>query len=63
MKDTDAHIPNIHEQVIGVIKINTLTSRQYCVIMDPVGEDGKPQLGRKKLVKGEIYFFLQPGEK
>jgi hypothetical protein len=28
-----------------------LNSRQYCVILDPVGFDGKPQLGKKKLVK------------
>ena len=27
-----------------------------------VGEDGKPQFGHKKLVKGEKSFFLQPGE-
>lgn len=63
MEDTDAHIPNVHEEVIGLIKITTLTNRQYCVILDPVGEDGKPQLGQKKLVKGEKSFFLQPGEK
>ncbi|XP_071850070.1 major vault protein-like isoform X2 [Apostichopus japonicus] len=63
MEDTDAHIPNVHEEVVGVIKITTLTNRQYCVILDPVGPEGKPQLGQKKLVKGEKSFFLQPGEK
>ena len=31
--------------------------------MDPVGEDGKPQLGQKKLVRGEKSFFLLPGER
>lgn len=31
--------------------------------MDPVGDDGKPQLGQKKLIKGEKSFFLRPGEK
>ena len=31
--------------------------------MDPVGDDGKPQLGQKKLIKGEKSFFLQPGER
>ena len=50
-------------QVIGVVDITTLTNRQYCVILDPVGEDGKPQLGQKKLIKGEKSFFLHPGEK
>ena len=43
-------------------KITTLTNRQYCVILDPCGADGKPQLGQKKLVKGEK-SFLMPGEK
>ena len=31
--------------------ITTLNNRQYCVVLDPVGEDGKPQLGQKRLVK------------
>ena len=50
-------------QVVGVVKITTLTNRQYCVILDPCGADGKPQLGQKKLIKGEKSFFLMPGEK
>ena len=28
-----------------------------------MGSDGKPQLGQKKLVKGEKSFFLEPGER
>jgi major vault protein len=50
-------------QVIGVVKITTLTNRQYCIILDPVDDKGNPQLGRRKLVKGEKSFFLMPGEK
>lgn len=46
-----------------MVNVTTLTNRQYCVILDPVGKDGKPQLGQKKLVKGEKSFFLQPGER
>lgn len=63
MVDTEAHIPGVYEEVVGVISITTLSSRQYCVILDPVGHDGKPQLGQKKLVKGEKSFFLMPGER
>ena len=63
MSDTETHIPGVYEEVVGVIDVITLNTRQYCVILDPVGADGKPQLGKKKLVKGEISFFLQPGEK
>jgi major vault protein len=63
MSDTETHIPGVYEEVIGVINVTTLSSRQYVVIMDPVGaDDGKPQLGKKALVKGERSFFLQPGE-
>ncbi|XP_020616709.1 major vault protein-like isoform X1 [Orbicella faveolata] len=63
MADTEAHIPNVYEEVVGVVDITTLNNRQYCVILDPVDKDGKPQLGQKKLVKGEKSFFLLPGEK
>jgi len=63
LADTETHIPNVYEEVVGVVNVTTLNSRQYAVILDPIGNDGKPQLGKKKLVKGEKNFFLQPGEK
>lgn len=56
------HIPHVYEELVGVIDITTLTNRQYCVILDPVDDSGKPQLGRKRLVRGEKSFFLMPGE-
>ncbi|XP_067086659.1 major vault protein [Osmerus mordax] len=62
MADREAHIPSVAEEVVGVVGVTTLSSRQYCVILDPVGPDGKPQLGQKRVVKGERSFFLQPGE-
>uniref|UniRef100_A0A3Q0THV2 Major vault protein n=1 Tax=Amphilophus citrinellus TaxID=61819 RepID=A0A3Q0THV2_AMPCI len=62
MADREAHIPSVAEEVVGVVDVTTLSSRQYCVILDPVGPDGKPQLGQKRVVKGERSFFLQPGE-
>ncbi|XP_077864491.1 major vault protein-like [Saccoglossus kowalevskii] len=63
VEDAETYIANVYEEVVGVVPITTLTNRQYCVILDPSGPDGKPQLGQKKLVKGEKSFFLQPGEK
>ncbi|CAN9505076.1 unnamed protein product [Ophioblennius macclurei] len=60
--DREAHIPSVAEEVVGVVEVTTLSSRQYCVVLDPVGTDGKPQLGQKRVVKGECSFFLQPGE-
>ncbi|XP_037545093.1 major vault protein [Nematolebias whitei] len=63
LADREAHIPSVAEEVVCVVEVTTLSSRQYCVILDPVGADGKPQLGQKKVVKGERSFFLQPGER
>ncbi|XP_057717616.1 major vault protein isoform X2 [Corythoichthys intestinalis] len=61
--EREAHVPAVAEEVVGVVDVTTLDSRQYCVILDPVGPDGKPQLGQKRVVKGERSFFLQPGER
>ena len=44
--DTETHILNVYEQLVAVVDVITLNSRQYCVILDPVA-DGKPQLGKK----------------
>ncbi|XP_077385851.1 major vault protein isoform X2 [Festucalex cinctus] len=63
MEDREAHVPSVAEEVVGVVNVTTLSTRQYCVILDPVGPDGKPQLGQKRVVKGERSFFLQPGER
>lgn len=62
VQDTEAHVPDVHEEVLGVVPITTLGPHNYCVILDPVGRDGKNQLGQKRVVKGEKSFFLQPGE-
>ncbi|GCC47869.1 hypothetical protein chiPu_0031843, partial [Chiloscyllium punctatum] len=51
LSDAEAYIPNVNEKVLGVVTITTLSSRQYCVILNPVGVNGKPQLGHKKVVK------------
>ena len=39
-----------------------LASNQYCIVRNPIGEDGKPRYGQQELRKGEQKFFLQPGE-
>ena len=58
----DSFIPDVYEEVVGMVGITTLTNRQYCVILNPVGTESGPQLGARRLVKGEKSFFLQPGE-
>lgn len=60
--DAETHIPDVYEQVVGEVKITTLNNRQYCIVLDPIGANGKPQLGQKQLRKGEASFFLRPGE-
>lgn len=62
MADSESYIPNVYETVVAVVNIITLTNRQYCIVLNACGPDGRPQLGRKKLLRGEKSFFLQPGE-
>eukprot|EP00999_Lentomonas_sp_LEN2_P002792 NODE_65_length_2667_cov_116.292913_g45_i0.p1 GENE.NODE_65_length_2667_cov_116.292913_g45_i0~~NODE_65_length_2667_cov_116.292913_g45_i0.p1 ORF type:complete len:833 (-),score=250.76 NODE_65_length_2667_cov_116.292913_g45_i0:97-2595(-) len=61
--DAPSHIPDVFERVVGEVPITTLTNRQYCVVLDPVDDKLQPQLGAKEVRKGEISFFLHPGEK
>jgi len=63
MRDTDTYIADVYEVVKGVVNITTLNNRQFCVVVDPIGTDGKPRFGARELRKGETSFFLYPGEK
>lgn len=63
IKESEAFIPDVNESVVQVVNISTLTNRQYCVILDPMGDDGKNKLGQRKLIKGDKSFFLKPGER
>jgi len=60
--DSETHIPDVYEQVVGEVKVITLTNRQYVVVLDP-WKDGKQMVGQKELRRGEISFFLNPGER
>lgn len=51
VRDTAAHVPDVYEEVLGVVPITTLGPRHYCVVLDPVGPDGKNQLGQKRVIK------------
>jgi major vault protein len=64
LADEEAHIPDVFEKVVGEVPVTILTSRQYCVILDPVDhKTGKPRLGTRELRRGEQSFFLRPGER
>jgi major vault protein len=63
LNDAETHIPDVYEEVVGEVRITTLSNRQYCVVLDPIGANRLPQLGKKELRKGPASFFLQPGER
>ncbi len=60
--DAETHIPDVYEEVVGEVDVTTLGDRSWCVVMDPIGPDGKPQLGMREVRKGRLSFFLHPGE-
>lgn len=61
-KISSNHVIDISEELVKKDSIVILSRDQYCVILNPVDSKGKNQKGAKKLVKGEVSFFLQPGE-
>eukprot|EP01089_Gocevia_fonbrunei_P023436 TRINITY_DN98_c0_g1_i2.p1 TRINITY_DN98_c0_g1~~TRINITY_DN98_c0_g1_i2.p1 ORF type:complete len:831 (+),score=300.11 TRINITY_DN98_c0_g1_i2:78-2570(+) len=63
LDDAETHIPDVYEEIVGEVRITTLTNRNYAVVLEPVGEDGTPQFGKKELRKGPVSFFLLPGER
>jgi len=56
IENNSTHIPDVYEEVVGEVKITTLSNRQYCVVLDPF-KDGLNQLGKKELRVGEDSFF------
>ena len=62
LNEMESFIADVNEQVVGQTDIITLTSRQYAIIVNPIDNEGKPQLGHRLMVKGEKSFFLRPGE-
>ncbi len=61
-EDAETHIPDVYEEVTGEVEVITLSDRQWCIIVNPVDENGKPQLGRREIRQGRTSFFLHPGE-
>jgi major vault protein len=60
---SELHLQDIHEELMGSVKLTCLNKLQYCVVLDPVGPDGRNNYGKRELRKGESNFFLQPGER
>ncbi|ELR15365.1 Major Vault Protein repeatcontaining protein [Acanthamoeba castellanii str. Neff] len=63
LDDAETHLPDVYEEVVGEVRITTLSNRQYTVVLDPLDKNGHPQLGLKHLRVGPASFFLRPGER
>ncbi|KAL6044095.1 Major vault protein [Balamuthia mandrillaris] len=59
----ESYIPDVYEEIVGEVRVTTLSNRQYAVVLDPVDSKGHNQLGMKELRKGPMSFFLRPGER
>lgn len=62
LTEAETHIPDVYEAVVGEVDITTLGEREWCIVTNPLGEDGKPQWGLREVRKGRTLFFLHPGE-
>eukprot|EP00285_Hemiselmis_virescens_P015937 CAMPEP_0173377974 /NCGR_PEP_ID=MMETSP1356-20130122/1219_1 /TAXON_ID=77927 ORGANISM="Hemiselmis virescens, Strain PCC157" /NCGR_SAMPLE_ID=MMETSP1356 /ASSEMBLY_ACC=CAM_ASM_000847 /LENGTH=840 /DNA_ID=CAMNT_0014330905 /DNA_START=194 /DNA_END=2713 /DNA_ORIENTATION=- len=61
--ECETHIQDVHEEVVNAdLAICALSRNQYCTVRNPWDEHGKQQMGRLELRRGEISFFLKPGE-
>jgi major vault protein len=57
------YIPETTETIVKTVALTSLKKNQFCVILDPIDPETRlPKLGTKKLIKGEAFFFLHPGE-
>jgi len=63
MTSSSLHLPDVYEMVVKDVHAITLTKLQYCIVMNPVQDNGLPRWETKEVRKGECSFFLQPGEK
>lgn len=58
-QDSQMHIKDVYEEIVGLENAVSLTSRQYCVVLNPVGKETQEnQWGSKILITGEKTFFL-----
>eukprot|EP01017_Pseudomicrothorax_dubius_P028152 TRINITY_DN3326_c0_g1_i1.p1 TRINITY_DN3326_c0_g1~~TRINITY_DN3326_c0_g1_i1.p1 ORF type:complete len:855 (-),score=346.35 TRINITY_DN3326_c0_g1_i1:122-2686(-) len=61
-KLAQVHIPDVYEEDCGIVSAYTLSNRQYCIVHNPIDENGRNHWGARELRKGELTFFPGPGE-
>ena len=49
------------QEVVNEVQLTVLSQHQYCVVLNPLGDDGRPRLGCRELRQGPRTFFLHPG--
>ncbi|KAK3701446.1 hypothetical protein RRG08_015866 [Elysia crispata] len=59
---TPEYLGQVGVDVVKVVKLTVVKKGQYAVILNPVDEKGKAQLGQKALQVGLCSFFLHPYE-
>jgi len=60
--DIEHYIPEVGEILRSPVPKTVVGRHEFCIVLNPYDESGKPQIGKKVLRKGIISFFLQPGE-
>lgn len=61
-RETSVHIPDVHEVVIKEVGLCALSANQYCIVLNPIGANGKNRYGEREVRRGECSFFLMPDE-
>ena len=49
------------QELKKTVRKTVLRKNEFCVVLDPVDAEGRPQLGRKEVRTGVCSFFLHPG--
>jgi major vault protein len=53
----ESHIPDVYEEVICLVELTTLTSRQYCVVLNPTDPATNEQrLGGREVREVSLLF-------
>lgn len=58
----NSYIPEVSERKIGMKPITVLNDMQFCIIVDPLDDNGAPRFGERLLKRGPARFFVRPGE-
>lgn len=61
-EEQDEYYPQIGVELVSEEKRVVLAQGQYCVVLNPVDSDFKPQFGKRELRVGWCSFFLHPAE-